>query len=81
MTDIRIGSIVRALAGREKDRFMMVTDIRDGFVFLADGDERRLAAPKKKNIRHIALTKTVIDVTDELTDRRLRTLLSEYDKR
>lgn len=74
------GMIVRAMAGREKDRFMMVVSCGGGYVYLADGRERKLEAPKKKNIRHVALTNAVIN-TDNLTDKGLRKLLCEYTEK
>ena len=75
--DAQIGMIVRSAAGREKGRFMVIVSMEKGFVYLADGKERKLASPKKKNEKHICLTKTVIN-TDNLTDKRLRDLLREY---
>lgn len=69
--------IVRVKAGREANRFMVVVSEKDGFVYLADGKERKLAAPKKKNIKHVAFTKTEIKL-DNLTDKGLRSFLREY---
>ena len=71
------GMIVRAKAGREEGRFMAVTSVKDGYVYLADGKERKLAAPKKKNIKHVAFTKAEIQL-DNLTDKGLRSFLREY---
>ncbi|MGN0675556.1 MAG: hypothetical protein ACI4KG_07375 [Oscillospiraceae bacterium] len=71
------GMIVRSLAGRDKGRFLAVVSASEGFVFLADGKERKLASPKKKNEKHIAPTKTVIDISN-LTDRGLRTALQKF---
>lgn len=69
--EIRPGSVVRSLAGRDKGGFMVVVSAAEGYVFLADGRERKLASPKKKSVKHVAPTKTVIDLRD-LTDRGLR---------
>ncbi len=71
------GMIVRATAGREQNHFMMVVSCDSGYVYLADGKERKLSSPKKKNIKHVAPTNAVID-TDNLTDKGLRKLLCEY---
>ena len=71
------GMIVRAMAGREEGRFMAVISVKDGFVYLADGKERKLSAPKKKNIKHVAFTKAEINL-DNLTDKGLRNFLREY---
>ncbi|MBR1422599.1 MAG: KOW domain-containing RNA-binding protein [Ruminococcus sp.] len=75
--DIKIGSVVRALAGREKDRYFVAVDVHDGFVYIADGKERKLSAPKKKNIKHISPVKAFVN-TDELTDKKLRQLTRSY---
>ena len=66
--DIKTGSVVRALAGREKDRYFVAVDVHDGFVYLADGKERKLGSPKKKNIKHISPVHRFIE-TEQLTDR------------
>ncbi|MCH5195006.1 MAG: KOW domain-containing RNA-binding protein [Oscillospiraceae bacterium] len=75
--DVQTGMIVRSAAGRDKGKFMVIAAIADGFVYLADGKERKLASPKKKNEKHICPTKTVIS-TDDLTDKGLRKILREY---
>ena len=69
--DIKTGSVVRALAGREKDRYFVAVDVHDGFVYLADGKERKIGSPKKKNIKHISPVHRFIE-TEQLTDRKLR---------
>lgn len=71
------GSIVRSLAGRDKGRFMVVVSAEKGFVFLADGKERKLLSPKKKNVRHIAPTNTVIELNG-LTDKALRAFVRRF---
>lgn len=75
--EAKTGMIVRSLSGRDKGRFMVIVSIEKGFVYLADGKERKLASPKKKNEKHICLTKTMIR-TDDLTDKKLRDLLRSY---
>lgn len=75
--EAKIGMIVRSTAGRDKGRFMAVVSTEKGFVYLADGKERRLASPKKKNIRHISLTRTSVD-TDGMTDKGLRNFLRDF---
>lgn len=71
------GLMVRSLAGRDKGGFMVVVSAEDGFVFLADGKERKLAHPKRKNIKHIAVTNTVIDLQG-LTDKALRAAVRRF---
>lgn len=78
--DIKIGSIVKARAGREKDRYMIITEIHDGFVKLADGKERKLERPKVKNIKHISPMHDVINM-EKLTNKKLRKILTEFETR
>jgi ribosomal protein L14E/L6E/L27E len=74
---VQKGMVVRATAGKEQNGFYLVVALEDGFAFLADGKRRTLAQPKRKNIRHIALTSTIWDL-DGLTDREVRRRLHEY---
>ena len=69
------GSVVKALAGRDQDRLFVAVAVEDRCVFIADGKERRLEKPKRKNIKHISPTGTVIDMTD-MTDKKLRRLIN-----
>ena len=64
------GLVVKAKAGRDKEGFFVVTDVLDkGFVTIADGRRRKIAAPKLKNVKHLQKTNTVLSIT---TDRKLR---------
>ena len=66
------------MAGRDKGKFMVVVSAENGFVYAADGKERKLDSPKKKNLKHISLTRTVVSI-ENLTDKGLRKLLREFD--
>lgn len=77
--ELKTGSIVRAKAGREKDGFFVVTAVDNGFCFIADGKSRKLDSPKRKNIKHISVTNSMIGI-DGLTDKKLRILLKEFGK-
>lgn len=72
-----IGRIVRSCAGRDNGKFLVVVKSDDGFVYLADGRERKLASPKKKSLKHVKPTNTVID-TESLTDKKLRSVIMEF---
>lgn len=71
------GSVVKALAGRERDRFYVAVAILDRCVQIADGKERKLDKPKLKNVKHISPTGTVVDMTD-MTDKKLRKILAAF---
>ncbi len=51
------GDLVKSLAGHDKNQFFIVISVKDGFLYLADGDLRRVEKPKKKNLRHCVLVK------------------------
>ena len=55
------GSIVKAVAGREKNGFFVVLDCDSVFAYIADGKRRKVEKPKKKKLIHISPTGTVIE--------------------
>ena len=71
------GRIVRSCAGRDKGNFLVVIRADESFVYVADGKERKLASPKKKSLKHVKPTNTVID-TESLTDKKLRGIIADF---
>jgi len=65
---IMVGQIVKSKSGRDKDRYFLVSKVlpKENAVFLVDGEKRLLEKPKKKNLLHIQITKTV---AKELTEK------------
>lgn len=63
---IEQGNVVRSIAGRDKGNIFVVVNCDDEYVYLADGDIRKVENPKKKKIKHVELT-TYFD--ENLTDR------------
>ena len=81
--DLVEGMVVISRAGRDKGRLLAVVGYEDGFVLTADGRERPLARPKKKNPKHLALTNMrtrVSGVSDKALRRALRELSAEGEK-
>ena len=76
-----VGQIVCSKAGRDKGYFMVVVEEGDGFVFVCDGKERPLERPKRKNIKHIAFTNTVLEEESSITNKQLRKALAVYKDR
>ena len=70
------GSVVIADAGRDSGGFFVVTDTDGSFCYIADGKSRKLDKPKRKNIKHIRPTDSMIDLND-ITDKKLRTVLRQ----
>ncbi|MBQ6387604.1 MAG: KOW domain-containing RNA-binding protein [Ruminococcus sp.] len=54
--DISQGSVVRAKAGRDKDKFFVVLQTDGEYALIADGRRRRVEHPKRKKIKHLAPT-------------------------
>ena len=50
------GSIVKAVAGREKNGFFVVLDCDAVFAYIADGKRRKVEKPKKKKLKHLKST-------------------------
>lgn len=73
---LNIGSVVIAKAGRDGGGFFVVTGTDGNYRFIADGKSRKLARPKRKNMKHLCATDSMIDIND-ITDKKLRALLRE----
>lgn len=70
------GSVVIADAGRDSGGCFAVVGLDEKYCFIADGKSRKLEKPKRKNIKHIRTTDSMIDLND-ITDKKLRRLLRE----
>ncbi|MBP3854653.1 MAG: KOW domain-containing RNA-binding protein [Ruminiclostridium sp.] len=71
------GTVVISRAGRDKGYPLAVVGFEDKFVLVADGKERPLSRPKKKNPMHLAVTKKTVSV-EGVSDKALRRALREY---
>ena len=78
VVDIVCGSVVYANAGRDKGSMFVAVELHDGFVYIADGRERKLQKPKRKNPKHISPVGIVID-TQDLSNKKLRKLINELE--
>lgn len=54
---IDLGSIVQSLAGRDKGGLFLVVGIEENYVYLVDGDIRKIENPKRKKMKHVELTR------------------------
>ena len=60
-SDLTIGQVVKSKAGRDIRWVFSIYDITDDqYVFVVDGDLRKLDSPKKKKIKHLIVFNTVI---------------------
>lgn len=75
------GSVVRSLAGRDKDRLLAVMEVTDNAVCVCDGKERPLENPKRKNLRHIRDTGLRIELHAADSNKALRKVLAGFAER
>jgi ribosomal protein L14E/L6E/L27E len=82
---IKRGQVVFSKRGRDKGLAFLVIEMLDEYVYLTDGRVRPLAKPKKKKIKHIQPTNTIIDLNEfnprSLKDSDIRKLLAVYVRR
>ena len=74
--EIERGSLVYSIKGRDKGNLFLVLK-RDGdFVYLADGDLRKVENPKKKKLKHVNKTNTLLEI-GEVSNSDIRKLLKK----
>jgi ribosomal protein L14E/L6E/L27E len=69
--NLETGTVVKSLKGRDKDKYFCVVCIEDGYVYLCDGKEHKLAKPKRKNIKHIAVTQAKLQTETLQVDKHI----------
>ena len=53
-TPLQVGQLVRSRAGRDQGRYFMVSALVDSeYVYLVDGQMRKMEKPKKKKRKHL----------------------------
>lgn len=82
--EIKTGSEVRSIAGRDKGGLFIVMSVDNGYAYLADGDLRRADRPKKKKLKHIQASGNVsefiqnkLETGQKVTNAELRKALAE----
>lgn len=67
MNEAKLGQMVIATAGRDENKkFLITCIINDQYVYISDGDTRKLENPKKKKLKHLRLTK---HISEEISQR------------
>jgi len=78
---MEVGTIVKSLAGRDKSYLLCVIGEEGDMVLVADGRERPLQRPKKKNPNHLAPLLQLEPLTWELRgNKALRKTLNRIQK-
>ena len=73
------GMVVISSAGHDCGGWVAVTGADERYVYIADGKERKLSAPKRKNIKHIRKTGMTVELAG-MTDKMLRRALNALSK-
>lgn len=76
--ELQAGTIVRSCSGRDEG-FFLVVKIADGFAYIANGRSRLLEKPKRKNPKHLQLTRQKLELRLIQTDKQLRKALWKYN--
>ena len=86
---VAIGSIVQSKAGRDQGRlFLVVGEVDDDFVLIANGELRRMDRLKKKRRKHLKPTGKVVQALadrisngEKVEDHELRAWLREEEEK
>ena len=66
MASLQPGQVVYSTAGRDEGRiFIVLSIIDDNYVYISDGDLRKVDKPKKKKVKHLKATGIVADSIKE----------------
>lgn len=57
-----LGKVVHSKSGRDKGKyFIIIGIIDDEYVYISDGDLRKIDRPKKKKIKHLSFTNVLAE--------------------
>lgn len=73
----------KSLSGHDRNQIYLVKEKDEKFVFLVNGTTKPLAAPKKKNLKHVQLIKNIpIEIKEilsgSLTDLEVKRVVKMY---
>lgn len=72
------GMVVKSVQGHDKGEHYLVVATDERFVYLANGKNRKLAGPKKKNKRHVVSSEQIVDLQAH-TDKTVRKLINRFN--
>ena len=86
---ISLGQVVESIAGRDRHEVYLVVAYQEPYLLVANGRQRSVRAPKKKNKRHVRAYKWIFEpvrdaleadgnVSDEQIRAGLKTLCSDH---
>lgn len=84
--EVKIGQLVKSRAGRDKDKLYLILKWDHEYVYVVDGNIRRLQNPKKKNVQHLwysekvaSTIKTKLEEGLKLTNADIREALQDLE--
>lgn len=84
MNKATVGQLVVAAAGRDANKkFIITCIINDQYVYISDGDSRKIDNPKKKKLKHLKLTQYISeDIAEALKQNKTvsDSVISKYIK-
>ena len=79
------GLVVKSKAGRDKGDLFIVIRTEGEFLYIANGNLRKVDRPKKKKLKHLEVTdfvsefvKNRLETLGKVTNQELRNALAEY---
>lgn len=72
LEELQVGQLVLSWAGKDKGRHFLILKIDGAFVYLADGDLRKVSRAKRKNIKHVRPLRQVSPQIAQKIQRGLR---------
>ena len=76
---MNIGTVVKSMYGHDAGSFYVIVSDEVEFVTIADGRRRKLSKPKRKNKKHLSVTKTKATATELSTDKKIRQFLWPFN--
>lgn len=79
--NVVLGQVVYSKAGRDDGKIFIITGLIDTkYAYISDGDLRRVENPKKKKIKHLVITKDIIDSIAQKVSTDIRVTNAEIRK-
>ena len=72
----RAGNLAKSKAGHDKDKIYVIIGEDDEYVYLSDGDLKKIEKPKKKNKKHVQ--PIISGNTEYLNNEIIREIIRQY---
>ena len=63
MDKVDVGDVVICQNGRDKNSLFLVVNVDGNFAYLVNGSKRKVNNPKKKNLKHIKMVESAVDIS------------------